>query len=267
MNRRKFLQSSLAIPAVAGVAVPAASQTAAAADGKLEQELYELRAYRLKPESDGALLHRFLEKAAIPAWNRIGCRPVGVFTEMEPKDGTAVFVLIPHASMAAFAQSTAQLHADKVFLTDGAEYLEAPKGSPAFLRIDSWLLLAFSGMPKLRQPAYSKARTKRIFELRTYESHSEAKAVKKVEMFNAGEIEVMQDVGLGPIFFGQALSGPNLPHLTYLLSAEDKESHKKHFGGFGGHPTWKKLSVDPQYKDTVSKIISRFLSPTDYSQI
>lgn len=266
MNRRRFLQSSFTVSALGGVALPTASHAAAAED-KLQQELYELRAYRLKPESDGALLHRFLEKAAIPAWNRIGCHPVGVFTEMEPKDGPAIFVLTPHASMPAFVQSTAKIHADKTFLADGTEYLEVPKSSPAFVRIDSWLLLAFSGMPKLQQPAYSKARTTRIFELRTYESHSEAKAVKKVEMFNAGEIEVMQDVGLGPILFGQALSGPNLPHLTYMLSAEDKDSHKKHFGAFGGHPTWKKLSVDPQYKDTVSKITGRFLSPTAYSQI
>jgi len=266
MNRRKFLHSSLTVSALAGAAIPAARQVAAA-EARPEQELYELRAYRLKPESDGGLLHRFLEKAAIPAWNRIGCQPVGVFTEIEPKEGPTVFVLIPHASMSAFAQSTARLHSDPTFLTDGAEYLNVSKASPAFLRIDAWLLLAFSGMPRLRQPAYSKARTTRVFELRTYESHSEAKAVKKVEMFNAGEIEVMQEVGLGPIFFGQALSGPNLPHLTYLLSAEDKDSHKKHFGAFGGHPTWKKLAADPQYKDTVSKNTSRFLSPTAYSQI
>ncbi len=266
MNRRKFLQSSFTASALAGVSLPVSTRAADAGE-KIQQELYELRAYRLKPESDGAMLHRFLEKAAIPAWNRIGCNPVGVFTEMEPKDGPAVFVLAPHPSMSAFVQSTARIHADKAFLADGAEYLEVPKSSPAFLRIDSWLLLAFSGMPKLRQPAYSKNRTTRIFELRTYESHSESKAVKKVEMFNAGEIEVMQDVGLGPIFFGQALSGPSLPHLAYMLSAEDRDSHKKHFSAFGGHPTWKKLAADPQYKDTVSKITGRFLSPTAYSQI
>jgi hypothetical protein len=116
-------------------------------------------------------------------------------------------------------------------------------------------------------PAYSRERKSRIFELRTYESHSEAKALKKIEMFNSGEIDVMREVGLAPVFYGQALIGRDLPHLTYMLSAEDRSAHKKHWGGFGAHATWKKMKDDPQYADTVSKITSRFLVPTGYSQI
>ena len=101
----------------------------------------------------------------------------------------------------------------------------------------------------------------------TYESHSELKALKKVEMFNSGEIDVMREVGLGPIFYGQALIGPGLPHLTYMLSAEDSDAHKKHWEAFGKHPVWNKLKNDPQYADTVSKITNHFLVPTSYSQI
>src|SRR5207244_11692593 len=138
---------------------------------------------------------------------------------------------------------------------------------PGFERIDSWFLLAFSGMPKIEQPPYSREKKARIFELRTYESHSEIKALKKVAMFNSGEIDVMREVGLAPVLYGQALIGRDLPHLTYMLSAEDREAHKNHWGAFGKHPTWKKMDADPQYKDTVSKITSRFLAPTSYSQI
>ena len=86
-------------------------------------------------------------------------------------------------------------------------------------------------------------------------------------MFNSGEIEVMHEVGLGPIFFGQALIGPGLPHLTYMLSAEDQDAHKKHWGDFGKHPVWNKLKNDPEYADTVSKIRNWFLVPTPCSQI
>ena len=52
-----------------------------------------------------------------------------------------------------------------------------------------------------------------------------------------------------------------------MLSAESRELHKQHFDTFGQHPTWKKMSTDPQYADTVSKISSHFLTPTPYSQI
>jgi len=266
MKRRDFLKTSLAGSAL-GALGAAQSETLASETQTAGREYYEIRAYRLKSDSSHELLDSYLEKAAIPALNRLGARAVGVFTEPEAKDGLAIYVLIPYPSIEAFASSTAKLNADTEYQKAGEPYLQVTKANPQFVRIDSWLLLAFAGMPKLEQPAYSKEKKPRIFEMRTYESYSEAKAIRKVEMFNAGEIEVMHEVGLGPIFFAQALVGSNLPHLTYMLSAENREVHKEHWGGFGKSAVWKKLSGDPTYADTVSKITSRFLVPTPYSQI
>jgi hypothetical protein len=265
MKRRDFLKTSLAASALAALAP---QTTSAAADRKTaEREYYEWRAYRLKAGADHALLDTYLEKAAIPALNRLGSKPIGAFTEIEPKEDPAVFVLIPHASLDAFAASAGKLNGDAEYLKAGADYLQTAKKNPAFVRIDTWLLHAFTGLPKIELPAYSLERKPRIFEVRTYESHSEVKAQKKVDMFNDGEIDVMRDVGLGPIFYGEALIGSNLPHLTYMLSGETRELHKQHFGAFGKDPRWKKISADPQYADTVSKITSKFLQPTAYSQI
>jgi hypothetical protein len=178
-----------------------------------------------------------------------------------------VWVLRTFPSLEVFAQATARMSADPEYQKAGAEYLNSPKSNPAFERIDSWLMLAFAGLPKIELPAYCQEKKARMFELRTYESFSELKAIKKVEMFNAGEIDTMREVGLGPIFYGQAIIGSNLPHLTYMVSAENRDAHKKHWGAFGAHPTWDKLKNDPQYADTVSKIYNRFLVPTAYSQI
>jgi hypothetical protein len=147
------------------------------------------------------------------------------------------------------------------------EYFTSPsKANPAFDRIDSSLLLAFTGQPKLRLAAARNSPT-RVFELRRYESYSEPKATLKIEMFNAGEIEVMHEVGLSPIFYGQALIGRDLPHLSYMTSGSDLDVHKEHWKAFGAHPTWTKLKNDPKYADTVSQITKRFLSPTAYSEI
>ena len=266
MKRRDFIKTSLAATAVAGLA-PIETPVFAAAPDSPAREYYEWRAYRIKAGADHALLDGYLEKALIPALNRLGSKPVGVFTEIAPKDDPAVFVLIPHPSIEAFAASAGKLSADAAHNQAGADYLQTAKNNPGFLRIDTWLMRAFAGMPKIELPSYCVERKPRIFEARTYESHSEAKALKKIEMFNAGEIDVMRDVHLGPIFYGQALVGANLPHLTYMLSAETREAHKEHFGGFGKDPRWKKISGDPQFADTVSKIISRFLEPAAYSQI
>jgi hypothetical protein len=260
MKRRDFLKSSLAVSTLAGL-----SATAAPPAGT--QEFYQLRVYRLKPDTDRTLLDGYLQKAAIPALNRLGSSPIGAFTEIESKGDPSLYVLIPYRSLEEFAKTPAGLRADAEYKNAAAEYLQTPKSKPAYARIDTWLMRAFAGIPKLELPPYSREKKARIFELRTYESYSEAKALKKVDMFNDGEIDVMREVGLAPVFFGQALVGANLPHLTYMLSAENREAHKQHWDVFGKHATWKKMSSDPQYADTVSKITNSFLAPTEYSQI
>ncbi|HSU55535.1 MAG TPA: NIPSNAP family protein [Candidatus Dormibacteraeota bacterium] len=265
IKRRDFIKTSVAASALASVGQ--ASLQAAPAPGAGNRDYYELRAYRLKAGASHELLDNYLEKAAIPALNRIGVKNVGVFTEMEPKDGTAIWMLIPYPSLDMFSTAAARVHADPEYQKAGEKYLASPKTEPAFERIDSWLHLAFAGMPRLEVPELTKEKKSRIFEMRTYESHSEVKALKKVEMFNSGEIDVMHEVKLSPVFYGQALIGRDLPHLTYMLCGENRDAHKKHFSDFGKHPTWDKLKNDPQYADTVSKIISRFLEPTPYSQI
>src|SRR5438128_656248 len=111
MKRREFLKTSLAASALAGAGqatLSASAADAAETTAKLHpmnREYYELRAYRLKGGANHDLLDAYLEKAAIPALNRLGVTSVGVFTEKEPKDGAAVWVLLPYGSMASFASA------------------------------------------------------------------------------------------------------------------------------------------------------------------
>jgi len=193
MKRREFLTKTVAASTLAGLGTASLTASAAQRSGAGGREYCEPTVYRLKARADHALLDAYVEKAAIPALNRLGVKPVGVFTEIDPKDGPALYLLGTYPSLEVFATATARLSAD-------AEYLNSPKTNPAFERIDSWLMLAFAGLLKLDLPAYCCERKPRVFEIRTYESNSELKAVKKVEMFNAGEIDLMRQVGLGPIF-------------------------------------------------------------------
>lgn len=274
MKRREFLKTSLAASTLAGLGTATLAAEADPASNP-NREYYELRIYRLAKGANRTALTDYLEKAAVPAWNRLGIQPVGVFEQSERteppaktevRDASAVVVVIPYPSLQAFAAAT-QSMADPAFEASAGDYWQRTKDNPVFERIDSWLMLAFAGMPRLELPAYSRDKKPRMFELRTYESYSEAKALKKVQMFNSGEIDVMHEVGLAPVFYGQALIGPNLPHLTYMLSAEDDAAHKKHWGAFGKHPVWNKLQHEPQYDETVSKITNRYLVPLPCSQI
>ena len=90
---------------------------------------------------------------------------------------------------------SAEIQTDPAVHKAGAEDLQAPKAAPAYDRIDSWLLLAFSGHPAMTLPEFSKKRVPtRVFEMRDYESHSELKALAKIAMFNGGEIVIMRDL-------------------------------------------------------------------------
>jgi hypothetical protein len=276
IQRRDFLKTSLAATATVALAAPAG---AAAASGfaPMGREYYDLRAYRLKPGASRARLDGYFEKAFLPALEQRGIKNVGVFTEIDvnksagtsaPKADSPLWVLIPHASMESFVTVSASLNADAAVQQAGADYLQAKKAEPAFDRIDSWLLLAFKGMPKLELPPFSKSRTPtRVFEMRDYESHSELKALNKMAMFDDGEIGIMKDLGMSPVFFGQALAGPNLPHLRYFTSGPDLATHLANWKKFGPDPRWIKMKDLPEYADNTSKNTARFLAPTAYSHI
>ena len=268
MKRREFLRTSLTVSTLAGLSTAGVSAPAAGTDNG-GREYYELRIYRFKSGAKTDALQSYLESAAIPALNRLGSKPVGVFTEREAKEAPSVYVLIPYPSLTAFSEATSKLLADPELQKAGAGYLQTPADNPGFDRIESWLMLAFAGMPKIELPAYSRERKPRMFELRIYPSYSEVKALKKVDMFNVGEMDVMRETGLAPVFYGQTLIGSGLPQLTYMLSAEDQEAHSKHWKAFGEHATWKKMRNDPEYKDTVIEkaIKNHFLLPTSFSQI
>lgn len=265
MNRRHFLRTSLATTTLA--MSPYGVKAADAATEETGRDYYELRRYRLKDALHRQRLDAYLEGAAIPALNRLGVKAVGAFVASDTAEPTDVHLLIPYPSIELVTAAAELPRADAELQRLGGEYLSAPQSDPVFERIDVWLFRAFAGIPRTELPDYCRDRKSRVFELRIYESHSEERALKKMEMFDVGEIQVMRDVGLAPIFFGQALAGSDLPHLAYLLSAETTEAHKEHWKAFGEHPVWKRLRDDPEYADTVSKITNHFLVPTAYSQI
>jgi hypothetical protein len=265
MNRRTFLTSALAASCLAGVG---AVRHLAAADqnDKSTREYYELRLYHLRRGPKVKLFNDFFRDVALPALNRQGIGPVGIFEVMIGPDSPTLYVLLPHKSIESFATAGARVTADPEYQKAGAEVLNLPATDPAYLRVESSLMVAFDGMPKLEAPPTNKAR---IFELRTYESHSKKANKKKIEMFNTGEIAIFRRTGLQPVFFGETLIGSRLPNLIYMLVFDDMETRNKNWAKFGADPEWKKLSTAPGFTDgeIVSNISNVFLRPTPYSKI
>ncbi|HEX4343055.1 MAG TPA: NIPSNAP family protein [Verrucomicrobiae bacterium] len=237
---------------------------AAAADSEKPQ-YYELRVYHTKSAAQQQQLNDYWQNTAVPAYNRMGIQPIGVFTELKDSPTNQIYVLIPCDSLEVFAAIPSKLAADTDYQKVAANFLSESKTNAAYERFESSLLVAFDGMKHISVPPADKKPN--LFELRTYQSPSEGKGLNKVQMFNSGEITTMKEVGLTPVFYGRILVGAKMPCLTYMLSGDSLEAHKQHWQKFSAAPVWKQLQADPQYKDNVSGITSIMLKRTAASQL
>jgi hypothetical protein len=236
----------------------------AAADTEKPQ-YYEVRIYTTQSAGQQKRVNEYWQSAAVPAYNRMGIQPIGVFTELQDSPTNNIYVLIPCDSPEEFAAIPAKLAADAVYQTAAANFLNAPISDPSYIRFESSLLVPFDGMKRMVQPPADQKPN--VFELRTYLSSSEGNGLNKIKMFESGEIPLMKQVGLAPIFYGRTIAGLNMPCLVYLTCGENLDAHKLHWQAFSASPVWKKLKGDPQYKDNVSRVISIMLKRTSASQI
>jgi hypothetical protein len=271
MRRRDFLAGACAAGAAGLARIAPAAETA-----PRNKEYYELRLYRVGSEEQRKGLDEFLGKVGVAAWNRAGAKPVGAFqlaapapkpkgSEKPAMGPLDLCVLLPHKSAEALVTCRARLLADKRYLADGEPFLKRPKKDPLYQRIESSVLLAFDAVPKVEVPTTKESR---VFQLRTYEAHSIERNQKKIEMFNtAGEVAIFRKCGMNPVFFGEALFGTKLPNLTYMIGFDDADAQKAAWKKFMAHPDWRKISRDPAYRETVSRITNLVLHPTAYSQI
>ncbi len=267
MNSLTLFHTTLTLAALVGAVTLAWIPAPAFAADSGKPQYYELRVYSTKSEQQQKSVSDYWQNAAVPAYNRMGIQPVGVFTELQDSPTNRIYVLIPFNTPEIFAGIPARLAADAAYQAAAAEYLARPKSNPAYERIESSINVAFDSMKKLAAPPSAAEKKPWIFELRTYQSPSEGKGINKVEMFNSGESALMREVGLCPVFFSQAVVGPEMPNLVYMVSGENMAEHTKHWQAFRDAPLWKKLSTDPQYKDNVSHISSIFLKRTPASQL
>ncbi len=266
MQRRDFLSSTLAGSALAlSARTPALAQSANSGP----REYYELRKYELTSGPQTKLTQKYVAEALIPALNRMGMKTVGAFDLFLGPQTPTLYVLIPSASLDSLVTLEMQLAKDEDYQRAGEAFLKAPAKEPPYVRMESQLLVAFEGYPKLTVPPVTASHGARVFQLRTYESPTTSDHRLKVEMFHNGEFSYFEKAGFWQVFYGDALIGPRLPHLTYMLSFPDLGEMNAKWKAFSSDPDWKKLSGSPKYsfESIVSNIDSMILNPTSYSQI
>ena len=236
-----------------------------------KREYYEIKVYNLTSSIQEEKVERFLKDAYLPALHRAGISKVGVFKPVEADTvnfGKKIFVLIPHSSLDQFVKLSETLLKDKQFETSGTEYLNAPFNDLPYARLESILLYAFSGMPQMEVPKHATPVNERIYELRSYEGHTEKIARNKVKMFNDGdEVGLFKRLGFNAVFYAEVIAGSRMPNLMYMTTFPNKASRDEHWKAFSADAQWLQLKGMDEYKNNVSKIDIYFLHPTGYSDI
>jgi hypothetical protein len=260
VDRREFLAATAVAAAAPRSRLDALGQSA-------QRQYFELRRYHLLPGTRQRAFIEFIGSAAIPAMNRAGVGRVGAFTVVYGENAPTLLLVLVHQTLESVVSLRERMAGDAAYSRAGAPILEAPMSEPAFVRVESTLLRAFDAMPTLEPSTAAGTATPRIFELRTYESHSNRAALNKLRMFNAGEVPIFRRAGLTPVFFGETIIGANMPSLTYMITLPNMAARDAAWSKFAQDPEWKTLSADPQYRDNVSAISDIILQPTAYSQI
>jgi hypothetical protein len=244
---------------------PASASQSSASMTPTQRLYYELRRYQLVNGPQKKICDAFFQNAFIPAANKLGITPVGVFNLTVGPGTPAMYVLLPSASLDALVNLEAHLAADAQYMSAGTPFLSAP----AYQRIESQLMIAFEKIPGVTLPAATATNAARVFELRTYESPSDLDHKRKVEMMQSGEELIFAKAGFTQVFYGDTLIGGHLPNLTYMLSFESLATRDQHWSAFGTSPDWKTMQANPRYgfEEIVSNITNLILTPAAYSQI
>jgi len=264
MDRRQMITGAAAMSALltsqahAGQPAPASART-----------FLEIKTWRLhnSEEAQSKRVSEYLEAGLFPALTRAGAKPVAAFSNLIGPDGPYLVTLTQYASLAAMQDVLAKLTADEAH-EKSSQRLSADPGLP-FVTVESTVLHCLSVMPEAVVPNDGGNRPNRIFELRTYQSQSMTAVQKKAAMFNHGEIAIFQRLGMKPVFIGEAIIGPRLPNITYMLSFDNLDGREKHWQEFGADPAWRHLSAPPELKDAeiVANISNTILRPLSFSPV
>ncbi|WP_341841206.1 NIPSNAP family protein [Chitinophaga caseinilytica] len=232
-------------------------------------EIYEIRIYHFKTMAQLQKVSDYLRTAHLPALHRNGIASVGVFQPIvQDTADLRIYVFVPFKSLEQFSSLQSRLDRDQQWLSAGKDYIDAPHDQVPYTRLETILLKAFSGMPAMQEPQLTGPKSKRVYELRSYESPTEKYYRNKVKMFNAGdEIGIFKKLKFNAVFYGEVLAGSRMPNLMYMTTFMDQEDRDAHWKAFSADENWKKLQADEQYKNNVSRNEKFFLRPLEYSDI
>ena len=263
---RLFTAATLILNLLTTISIPHATALSFAP----RRQFYQLLIYHVKDKTQETTTDKYLAESWLPALHRAGIDKIGVFKTLGIDTATdkKIYVLTAYKSLDQFHKVTRLLRNDQELGRSGLIYLDAKFDAPPYLRKESILMEAFTGMPVWKAPDFAAPKSERIYELRSYESATEKLYNSKVHMFNEGnEMEIFERIGSQPLFYGEVLAGSRMPNLMYMTTYSNKKSRDEHWKLFGNDPAWKRLAALPEYQHNMQKADIYLLVPADYSDL
>jgi len=228
---------------------------------------YRIRIFHYKTQAQEDRLDKYFKNALVPALHRAHIPKVGIFKPVDQDTADKkIYVLIPFRTLDEFENTRSRVLNDKQYQADGKDFIDAEYNDPLYTRIEVIVLRAFPKWPEPTEPHLTANKTDRVYELRSYESSSEALNINKVKMFNdGGETALFKRLNFNAVFYAEVLAGSHMPNLMYMTTFENKADRDKHWDTFSNDPEWKALVAKPEYAHNVSKADITFLHPTEYS--
>jgi hypothetical protein len=266
MNRRGFLSRG-APAATLGLAAAAQSTFSATStvDMPTRSSYYECGFIRLEYGSQVNRMLSWLEKRALPLFQKHHFGPMGFFTVDVGPDTPAVFFIVSFPGLTEMETLWGSLDRDPEY---AAAMTELERTEPAFYREDARLLRATTFCPPFTaSPAGDPPH--KLYELRIYESPTHRQLGYLHDRFAGGEIEIFHKSGIHPILYADTIFGPNLPNMTYLIPFESEAHREKAWAAFRGNPGWVKIRDESiqQAGEIVRNITNTLLTPTSFSMI
>jgi hypothetical protein len=231
----------------------------------MHSSYFEFVFIRLQNGSQVARMQNWLEKRALPLYQKNGFGPVGFFNMDVSAYSPAVLGILSYPSLAEMETAWEKMDADPDY---AAAVTELEKDDAAFYREDATLLRATSFCPPFTAtPASDPAH--KLYELRIYESPTHRQLGYLHDRFAGGEIEIFHKSGIFPVLYADTIIGPNRPNMAYLIPFESESHREKCWAAFRSNPDWVKIrDASVQHGgEIVRNITNMLLSPTKFSMI
>jgi hypothetical protein len=141
--------------------------------------------------------------------------------------------------------------------------------------VNKWIVLGASttifiagfSLGTLRDTSVAQAQAgKHVYELRTYTA-PEGKLGDLNARFKNHTLRIFEKHGMKNVLYMTPQDAPDSQNtLIYVLEHASREAAKKSWDAFRADPDWQKVSKETQVNGPiVSKVVSVFADPTDYS--